>query len=101
MLPVKRRFLSPLIQRCNCGLQASFCHLFQCLHRCTSSELGNAYANSLSPLRSRRVPDSKPDSFKEPPCLWTWCTLNLKWVKCPSAGVVWKFRERGAFVLVI
>ncbi|GBM13803.1 hypothetical protein AVEN_50147-1 [Araneus ventricosus] len=34
-------FSPSFMQRCKCRLQASFRHLFQCLRRCTSSELEN------------------------------------------------------------
>ncbi|GBO43090.1 hypothetical protein AVEN_3608-1 [Araneus ventricosus] len=33
-------------------------------------------------------PGSKPESSKQPPCMWAWCTLRLaSWVKRPPAGV--------------
>ncbi|GBM71033.1 hypothetical protein AVEN_272379-1 [Araneus ventricosus] len=48
-----------------------------------------------SRLRSRFVPDQKPDSTEGSPSLWAWCTLNLIYVKHPAAGVVRKFGEEG------
>ncbi|GBM13039.1 hypothetical protein AVEN_207310-1, partial [Araneus ventricosus] len=42
----------------------------------------------------QRVPSSKPDSTKDPPCLWARYTLNMtSWVKRHLAGVVKKFGE--------
>ncbi|GBM39238.1 hypothetical protein AVEN_43640-1 [Araneus ventricosus] len=60
----------------------------------------------LRPSRVQRVPGSKPDSTKEPPCKWVWCTSNpsepnvLPLVWCgsvewdASSGVVFVIRHR-------
>ncbi|GBM49571.1 hypothetical protein AVEN_186677-1 [Araneus ventricosus] len=39
--PVKLCIFAIVHTRCKCGLQDSFCHILQCLRRCTASELGN------------------------------------------------------------
>ncbi|GBN68614.1 FAST kinase domain-containing protein 4 [Araneus ventricosus] len=37
----------------------------------------------------------KPDSTEDPPCMCTWCMLNMKlWVKHLPSGVMQKFEER-------
>ncbi|GBN29415.1 hypothetical protein AVEN_246804-1 [Araneus ventricosus] len=53
----------------------------------------------------RRIPDSKPDSTEDPPCMRALCTLNLTLrVKLPPAVLVRNFGKRRAnssVVLVI
>ncbi|GBO18871.1 hypothetical protein AVEN_164753-1 [Araneus ventricosus] len=45
-------------------------------------------------LRDRRVPGSKPDSTKDPPCMWTRCMCNHTYgVKSPPADAMRKFGE--------
>ncbi|GBN92732.1 hypothetical protein AVEN_148461-1, partial [Araneus ventricosus] len=45
-------------------------------------------------VSGQRVPSSKPDSTKDPPCMWARYTLNLtSWVKRHLAGVVKKCGE--------
>ncbi|GBM97435.1 hypothetical protein AVEN_180387-1, partial [Araneus ventricosus] len=47
----------------------------------------------------------KPDSTKDPPCMWAWWTLDQKqWIKRTPGAVLRKLVERGAssgVVLVI
>ncbi|GBM43566.1 hypothetical protein AVEN_67078-1, partial [Araneus ventricosus] len=55
-----------------------------------------------SRFRDRRVPDSKPEATKEPPCMLAWCTLNLMFVgQMSPAGVVRKFGEASAGSCVV
>ncbi|GBM85933.1 hypothetical protein AVEN_97553-1 [Araneus ventricosus] len=45
-------------------------------------------------LRDHKVPDSKPDSTEDPPCMRVWRTFSLpSWSKCSPAGMVRKFGE--------
>ncbi|GBM69818.1 hypothetical protein AVEN_224739-1 [Araneus ventricosus] len=45
-------------------------------------------------FRFRRATSSTPDSTKDPPCVWTWCTPNqTPWVKHPPVDMVQKFGD--------
>ncbi|GBL95643.1 hypothetical protein AVEN_24844-1 [Araneus ventricosus] len=52
-------------------------------------------------LRSWTASGSKSDSSEDPPCLWTWFTLKLTWIKCPPVGVVLKFGKGVCSVVVL
>ncbi|GBM92123.1 hypothetical protein AVEN_249356-1 [Araneus ventricosus] len=47
----------------------------------------------LVSLRDRRVPGSKPDSTKNPSCMWVWCALNLTLGVSPLVGLSSSERE--------
>ncbi|GBM10340.1 hypothetical protein AVEN_131077-1 [Araneus ventricosus] len=44
-------------------------------------------------LRGPRVPGSKPDSTKDPPCMWVWCALNLSRGNVLLLGMMRKLGE--------
>ncbi|GBM09488.1 hypothetical protein AVEN_141403-1 [Araneus ventricosus] len=52
-------FCASFIQRCECGLRASFCRILLCFHRCTSSELENHCPSSKFFIREK---NHKPPS---------------------------------------
>ncbi|GBL91474.1 hypothetical protein AVEN_136954-1 [Araneus ventricosus] len=63
-------FLPSFIQRCQCGLQASFSTLSQCLHRCTSSELENRCPLNKFFVLGNRSETQAAHPHTWPPELW-------------------------------